>query len=145
MFKAIAMSNFDKGPYVKAVLMGRTPLLAVMKSSYFVELSRKGKLPRTFAERYGTTPDKFFVTAPELKATYRERFKGIPWEAVGLYTYLNERIKVGLMQLMAGTRKWKLNLLDRNDLVALTERASKVTGIPLVEEAEEEAIERILS
>jgi hypothetical protein len=64
---------------------------------------------------------------------------------VGLYTYLNERIKVGLMQLMAGARKWKLDLLDRNDLVALTERASKVTGIPLVEEAEEEAIERILS
>ena len=49
------------------------------------------------------------------------------------------------MQLMAGTRKWKLDLLDRNDLVALTERASKTTGIPLVEEAEEDAIERILS
>jgi hypothetical protein len=49
------------------------------------------------------------------------------------------------MQLMAGARKWKLDLLDRNDLVALTERASKVTGIPLVEEAEKEAIERILS
>ncbi len=145
MFKAMAMSNFGEGPYVKAVLMARAPLLAVMKSSYFVELSRKGKLPRTFAERHGTTPDKFFITAPELKETFGKRFKEIPWEAVGLYTYLNERIKVGLMQLMAGARKWKLDLLDRNDLVALTERASKVTGIPLVEEAEEEAIERILS
>jgi len=37
-------------------------------------------------------------------------------------------------------RKWILDLLDRNDLVALTERAAKVTGIQLVEEA----IERIL-
>ena len=145
MFKAIAISNFGKGPYVKAILMARAPLLAVMKSSYFVELSKKGKLPRTFAERYGTTPDKFFIIAPELKTTYGKKFKEIPWEAVGLYTYLNERIKVGLMQLMAGARKWNLDLLDRNDLVALTERASKVTGIPLVEEAEEEAIERILS
>jgi len=145
MFKAIAMSNFGELPYVKAVLMARAPLLAVMKSSYFVELSKKGKLPKTFAERHGTTPDKFFITAPELKATYGKRFKEISWEAVGLYTYLNERIKVGLTQLMAGARKWKLDLLDRNDLVALTERASKVTGIPLVEEAEEEAIERILS
>ncbi len=144
MFKAIAMSNFGKGPYVKAVLMARAPLLAVMKSSYFMELAEKGKLPRTFAERYGTTPGKFFITASELKAKYGKRFKEIPWEAVGLYTYLNERIKVGLMQLMAGTRKWKLDLLDRNDLVALTERASKTTGIPLVEEAEEDAIERIL-
>jgi hypothetical protein len=144
MFKAIAMSNFGKGPYIKAVLMARAPLLAVMKSSYFVELSEKGKLPRTFAQRYGTTPDKFFITTPELKTEYGERIKQIPWEAVGLYTYLNERIKVGLMQLMAGARKWKLDLLDRNDLVALTERSSKVTGIPLLEEAEEDAIEKIL-
>jgi len=145
MFKSIAMSNFGEGPYVKAVLMARAPLLAVMKSSYFLELSKKGKLPRGFAERYGTTPDKFFIVAPELKAEYGKRFEEIPWEAVGLYTYLNERIKVGLMQLMAGTRKWKLDLLDRDDLVTLTERASKTTGIPLVEEAEEDAIERILS
>jgi len=145
MFKAIAMSNFGKGPYVKAVLMGRSPLLSVMKSSYFKELAEKGRLPRTFAERYGDAPDKFFVAAPELKKKYGEKFKEIPWEAIGLYTYLYERIRVGLMQLMAGTRKWRLDLLDRNDLVSLTERAAKTTGVPLVEEAEVGAIERILA
>lgn len=144
MFKAIAMSNFGEGPYVKAILMARAPLTAVMKSSYFVELAGKGKLPRSFAESYGTTPEKFFIATPKLKALYGERFKDIPWEAVGLYSYLNERIKVGLQQLMAGARKWKLNLLDRSDLVSLTERAAKVTGIPLVEDAEADAIERIL-
>jgi len=47
--------------------------------------------------------------------------------------------------LMAGARKWKLDLIDRNDLVSLSERAAKVTGIPLAEEAEKDAIERILS
>jgi len=144
MFKSIAMSNFGKGPYVKGVLMARSPLLSVMKSSYFVELAKGGKLPKTFAERYGDTPEKFFVTVPKLKEQYGEKFKEIPWEAIGLYTYLNERIKVGLMQLMAGARKWKLDLLDRNDIVALSERAAKVTGIPLVEDAEQDAIERIL-
>jgi len=145
MFKAIAMSNFGKGPYVKGVLMGRSPLLSVMKSSYFMELTKTGKLPRKFAELYGETPDKFFATAPSLKEKHGESFKEIPWEAVGLYTYLHERIRVGLMQLMAGTRKWKLDLLDRKDLVALTERAAKTTGIPLVEEAETDAIERMLA
>jgi hypothetical protein len=45
---------------------------------------------------------------------------------------------------MAGCRKWKLNLIDRNDIFALTERAAKVTGIPLAEEAERDAIEKIL-
>jgi len=143
MYKAIAMSNFGEGPYVKSILMARAPLTAVMKSSYFVELAKEGKLPRSFAQEYGSTPEKFFVATPGLKEKFGERFKEIPWEAVGLYSYL-ERLKVGLQQLMAGARKWKLNLLDRSDLVSLSERAAKVTGIPLVEEAEADAVERIL-
>jgi len=144
IFKSIAMSNFGNGPLVKAVLMGRSPLTAVMKANYFKQLSKEGKLPRTFANRYGDTPDKFYIAAPMLKEKYGERFKEIPWEAVGLYTYLSDRVGVGLMQLMAGARKWKLDLLERNDLMALSERAAKVTGIPLAEEAEQDAIERIL-
>jgi hypothetical protein len=144
IFKAMAMSNFGDGPFVKATLMARAPLTAVMKSNYFKQLAQEGKLPKAFSDRYGTTPDKFFIAAPELKAKYGQRFKEIPWEAVGLYAYLNDRIGVGLMQLMAGARKWKLDLLDRNDLMALTERASRVTGIPLAEDVEKDAIERIL-
>jgi len=144
MFKAIAMSNFGHGPYVKAILMARAPLTAVMKSSYFVELAREGKLPKAFAEQYGTIPDQFFIAVPELRERCGEMFKEIPWEAVGLYSYLNGRIKVGLQQLMAGARKWRLNLLDRGDIVSLTERATKVTGIPLPEEVEADAMERIL-
>ena len=144
IFKAIALSNFGDGPIVKGVLMGRSPLTAVMKASYFVELAQQGKLPKSFAEKFGDTPEKFFVAAPDLKAKYGERFKEIPWEAVGLYTYLHERIRVGLMQLMAGARKWRLDLLDRSDLMALTERAARVTGIPLAEEADADQIESIL-
>ncbi|MCK4933694.1 FMN-binding glutamate synthase family protein [Candidatus Bathyarchaeota archaeon] len=144
ILKAMAMSNFGDGPLVKAVLMGRSPLTAVMKANYFRQLSEEGKLPKTFANRYGDTPDKFYITAPKLKERFGERFKEIPWEAVALHTYLTDRIGVGLMQLLAGARKWKLRLIDRNDLMALSERATKVTGIPLVEEVEQEAIERIL-
>jgi len=144
IFKSIAMSNFGEGPYVKAILMGRAPITAVMKSEYFCELAEKGKLPKDFRNRYGDTPDKFFISTPELKNTFGEKFKDIPWGAIGLYTYLTGRIGVGLKQLMAGVRKWKLNLLDRSDLVSLTERAAKATGIPLIEEIEKDAIERIL-
>jgi len=144
IFKAIAMSNFGEGPYVKAVLMGRAPITAVMKSEYFCELAEKGKLPKDFRGRYGDSPDKFFIATPELKRIYGERFKEIPWGAVGLYTYLTHRIKVGLQQLMAGTRKWRLNLIDRSDLASLTEKAAKATGIPMMHEIEQDAIERIL-
>jgi len=124
--------------------MGRSPLTAVMKANYFKQLADEGKLPKTFAERYGSTPEKFFIAAPELKEKYGARFKEIPWEAVALYTYLTDRIGVGLQQLLAGNRKWKLDLINRNDLMSLSETAAKVTGIPLPHEFEKDAIQRIL-
>ncbi len=144
IFKAIAMSNFGEGPYVKAIVMARAPLTAIMKASYFTELARSGRLPKAFSQEYGSTPEKFFIAAPKLRRMYGEDFKKIPWEAVGLYTYLNERIGVGLQQLMAGARKWKLNLLSREDLASLSVRAAKVTGIPLIEDIELDKIEEIL-
>jgi hypothetical protein len=101
-------------------------------------------LPRAFADKFGSTPDKFFIATPELKKKYGDRFKEIPWEAVAVYTYLTDRVGVGLKQLMAGNRKWKLNLLSRNDLMSLSERATKVTGIPMPDDFEKDAIERIL-
>jgi len=133
IYKAIALSNFGEGPYVKAILMGRSPLTAVMKASYFTEMAERGRLPKHFEELFGSSPEKFFITVPELKTMLGERFKEAPWGAIGLYTYM-DRIKVGLQQLMAGARKWKLNLVDRSDLIALSERAAKATGIPLPEE-----------
>ncbi len=144
IFKALAMSNFGKGPFIKAVLLGRSPITAVMKSSYFKQLSEEGKLPKAFADKFGSTPDKFFISTPELKTKYGARFKEIPWEAIGMYTYLTERIGVGLKQLLAGNRKWKLDLIGRNDLMSLSERATKVTGIPMADDFERDAIERIL-
>jgi len=144
IYKAIALSNYGDEPMVKAVLMARSPVTAVMKSSYFIQLAKEGRLARTFADRFGTTPDKFFIATPELKKQYGERANEIPWEAVGVYTYLYDRVGVGLKQLLAGSRKWKLNLISRKDLMALSERAAKVTGIPLAEDAEAEEMERIL-
>ncbi len=144
ILKAIALSNFGEEPFVKAVLMGRSPLTAVMKANYFKKLAEEGRLPRTFVEKYGDTPEKFFIATTELKEKYGERFKDIPWEAVALYTYLTDRVGVGLKQLLAGARKWKLKLINRKDLMSLSDLAAKVTGIPLPHEAEQETIEMIL-
>ncbi|MDI6883970.1 MAG: glutamate synthase-related protein [Hadesarchaea archaeon] len=144
IFKSIAMSNLGEGPLVKAVTMARAPVTAVMKATYFGELAKEKKLPHEFAEQYGTDPAKFFITGPELKKKYGKRFKDIPLPAIGLYTYLSDRIGVGLRQLMAGARKWRLDLLDRSDLTALTENASKVTGIPTMDEVESDVFEQIL-
>ena len=145
IYKAVALSNFGDGPLVKAVVMGRAPLTAVMKAKYFVELAEKGKLPKSFAERYGEKPEKFFYCTANLKAIYGEKFKKIPWSAVGLYNYIYDRIRVSLQQLLAGSRKFRLDLISRKDLVALTERASKATGIPMPHESDMELLEQILS
>jgi hypothetical protein len=144
IFKTIALSNFGDGPMVKAVLMGRSPITAAMKASYFKQLAAEGKLPKQFADQYGATPEKFFIAVPELKAKYGSKFSELPLEAVGVYTYLTDRVGVGLKQLMAGNRKWKLDLLGRGDLMSLSEIAAKVTGIPLADEVEKDALESIL-
>lgn len=144
IFKSIAMSNFGKEPLVKGVLMGRSPITAAMKSNYFKQLAAQGKLPKQFVDRYGSDPDKFFIATPELKAQFGKRYNEIPLEAIGVYTYLTDRVGVGLKQLMAGARRWKLELLGRNDLMSLSERAARVTGIPTVDEVEKDAIEKIL-
>jgi hypothetical protein len=144
IFKTIALSNFGEGPLVKAVLMGRSPITAAMKASYFKQLAQEGKLPRNFAEKFGTTPEKFFIATPELKAKYGERFADIPVESIGVYTYLTDRVGVGLKQMMAGNRKWKLDLLTRGDLMSLSSIATQVTGIPLAHEVENDAVKKIL-
>ncbi len=144
IFKSLAMSNFGGKPLVKAVLMGRSPITAAMKANYFKQLAAQSRLPKSFADRYGTEPGKFFIAMPEIKKKYGKRVNDIPLEAVGVYTYLSDRVGVGLRQLMAGARKWKLDLMGRNDLMSLSERAAKVTGIPTADEVEKDAIDKIL-
>ncbi|MGA9349219.1 MAG: glutamate synthase-related protein [Anaerolineae bacterium] len=147
IFKAMAMSNLGdgNGPYVKTISMARAPITAVMKSDYFVDLATQGKLPKNFSNLYGEDAEQFFFAATELKGRYGDEVgNGIPWPAVGLYTYFVDRIGVGLKQLLAGCRKWRLDLLDRADITALTERASRVTGIPTIDQVGQEAMAHIL-
>ncbi|MBE0516616.1 MAG: FMN-binding glutamate synthase family protein [Methanophagales archaeon] len=146
MFKAIALSNFDGNqPFVKSITMARSPLTAAMKACYFSDLAEKGRLPRDFANKYGNNPGKFFIAAEELRREYGAKLGAeIPWSAVGVYTYLSERLGLGLKQLLAGTRKFKLDLIDRNDLAALSQLASEVTGIPMMHEVEQDLLEGIL-
>jgi glutamate synthase domain-containing protein 2 len=144
IFKSIAMSNFSAKPYVKTIAMARSPITAVMKSKYFVKLSQEEKLPNKFVTLFGKEPEQFFIATTSLKEKFGSEAKKIPWGAVGLYTYFNDRIGTGLQQLMAGVRKWKLDLLDRNDIASLTERAKRVTGIPLIDEVEQDIMEEIL-
>ena len=69
--------------------------------------------------------------------------KEIPKTAIGVYTYY-ERIRVGIQQLIAGMRKFKLDLVDRNDLMALSPLAAEVTGIRMPHQVEADVFDKIL-
>jgi hypothetical protein len=146
MFKALALGNFvGNRPFVKSITMARAPITAAMKACYFAELAAKGRLPRDFANKYGNSPEKFFITTDALRAAYGDKLGNeIPWSTLGVYTYLSERLGLGLKQLLAGTRKFKLDLIDRSDLAALSELAAEVTGVPMMHEVEQDLMEGIL-
>ena len=50
----------------------------------------------------------------------------IPASAIGVYTYFDSKLGIGLKQLLAGVRKFKLNLLCRNDIAYISQRAKEV-------------------
>ena len=63
--------------------------------------------------------------------------------ALGIYTY-SDKIKVGLQQLMSGTRNMRLDTIGRCDLMALTREAAEISGIPFVMDAYRDEAMRII-
>jgi len=49
-----------------------------------------------------------------------------------------------LQQLMAGSRNFRIGAISRKDIMALTEEAAKVSGIPYLMDAYREEAEAIL-
>jgi glutamate synthase domain-containing protein 2 len=139
IFKAIALG----APYVKAVCMGRATMIPAMVGKNVAKWLEEGKLPRDIA-KYGDDPIHIFAGAFQLKSEYGDKFKDIPLGAIGMYTFC-DRISAGLQQLMAGARKFAVEYISRDDIVALTEEAAKVTGIDYVMDSDKEEIEKILS
>ena len=138
IFKAIAMG----APYVKAVCMGRALMIPGMVGKNIKKWLKEGNLPKTVS-KYGDSVEEIFICYEELRNKYGSEIENIPLGAVAMYTYC-QKIKVGLQQLMAGSRNFKISTMSRNDLMALTEEAAKISGIPYVMEAYREEAEKIL-
>jgi len=138
VFKAIAMGN----PYVKAVCMGRGLMIPGMVGKNIGKWLKEDKLPKTVS-KYGKDVKEIFVAYAELEEKFGSDMKNIPLGAVGLYTYC-QKFKVGLQQLMAGSRNFRLSTISRKDLMALTEEAAKISGIPYVMDAYADEANKIL-
>jgi len=138
IFKVMAMG----APYVKAVCMGRALMIPAFVGKNIDEWIKTNKLPPTVSE-FGKNPEEIFVCYEELADRYGKEMKSIPLGAVGVYTF-SQRLKVGLQQLMAGSRNFRLNTISRKDIMALTEEAAKISGLPYVMDAYRKEAEKIL-
>jgi len=138
IFKALALG----APYFKAVCMGRALMIPAFVGKNIKKWIDEDKLPMEI-KKHGDIPERIFITTETLKAKYGKDFARIPWGAVAMYTFA-DRLKLGLQQLMAGSRKFGLQHIDRNDIVSLTRDCTDVTGIPYVMESDMKEAERIL-
>ncbi|MGD0247547.1 MAG: FMN-binding glutamate synthase family protein, partial [Candidatus Limnocylindrales bacterium] len=126
VFKALAMGS----PYVKAVCMGRALMIPGMVGKNIGLWFEEEKVPR-LVQKYGTRIEEVFICWEEIKNTYGDAISEIPLGAIGIFTVV-QKMQIGLQQLMAGSRNFRLGTMGRNDLMSLTEECAKVTGIPYV-------------
>jgi glutamate synthase domain-containing protein 2 len=141
IFKVLAMGS----PHVKAVCMGRALMIPGMVGKNIgIWLEGGGMNVPATVSQYGTTPEEIFVTYETLHDKYGEAVEELPLGAIGLYTFV-DKLKVGLQQLMAGTRNFRVSTISRSDVMSLTEEAAKISGIPYVMDAYREQAERIIN
>ena len=138
VFKVLALG----APHTKAVCMGRALMIPGFVGKNIDKWMADGDLPKTVGE-FGTTKEEIFVTYETLRAKYGSEIDLLPLGAIAVYTYA-DRIKVGLQQLMSGSRNMTLSTISRDDLMALTEESAKVSGIPFVMDAYREEALRII-
>lgn len=145
IFKVLAMG----APYFKAVCMGRALMIPGFVGSNIEGVTRAGgraglweKLPASVA-KFGQTPEEVFVTYAALKEKYGQAVETMPLGAVAIYTFV-DKLRTGLTQFMAGARSFRLDTVNRADLVSLSEEAAQVSGIAYVMDAYKEEAERIL-
>jgi glutamate synthase domain-containing protein 2 len=142
IFKVLAMG----APFVKAVCMGRALMIPGMVGKNIGLWLQEGAnaLPKTISD-FGTKVEEIFVCYEDLVAKYgQETVKEMPLGAIGLYTFI-DKLRVGLQQIMAGSRNFKISTISRDNLMALTPEAAKVSGIPYVMDAYRQEAEKIIN
>ncbi|MBD3253673.1 MAG: FMN-binding glutamate synthase family protein [Candidatus Lokiarchaeota archaeon] len=128
IFKSMAMG----APYITCIAMARAPITAAMKAKYVGEVIDERAATPSMLNSLGFPRDKEADTLTlseafvEYDALMRKYDEAIPPAAIGVYTYFKSKLGVGLKQLLAGGRKFKLDLLSRDDIACISQRAIDV-------------------
>lgn len=140
VYKALALG----APHCKAVCMGRALMIPGMvgKNTEKWLKGNDGGLPPTIS-KFGFSKEEIFMNYEVLKEKYGSEVDELPLGAIGIYN-VSDKIRVGLQQLMAGSRCWSVEHISRQDIFSLTKECADVTGISYVMDAyRERALEII--
>ncbi|CCQ96537.1 conserved hypothetical protein [[Clostridium] ultunense Esp] len=137
IFKGLSLG----APYISMIGIGRAAMASAMIGEKVGELIKTGNIPKDLL-KYGNTVEEIFTDIRELKDIYGSKINNISTGAVGLYSYIN-RVSTGLKQLMALNRKFTLDEIGREDIIALTKEAAEVAGIPTFMDLKREIVKRV--
>lgn len=137
IFKGLSIG----APYVSLIGVGRAAMASAMVGKKVGELIENGNVPKELS-KYGSTREEIFNHIRELKDIYGSEAYEISTGAIGVYSYVN-RISTGLKQLMALNRKFTLDKIGREDVIALTKEVSEITGIQNFIDLKERVIELV--
>jgi len=138
IFKVLALGS----PHMKAVCMGRALMIPGFVGKNIGLWMAEQDLPKTVSQ-FGTTKEEIFVNYETLKGEYGDVVDDFPLGAIALHAFC-DKLRVGLQQLMSGSRNFSLPSISRADLVALTEEAAGISGIPYVMDAYRDEAMRII-
>jgi glutamate synthase domain-containing protein 2 len=139
IYKVLALGS----PHTKAVCMGRALMIPGFVGKNIELWMQEENLPKVVAE-HGTTKEEIFVAYETVKKEYGDEVDNMPLGALALYTF-SDKLKVGLQQLMSGSRKFDTPSISRSDVFALTEEAARISGLDYVMDVQREEAMRIIS
>jgi hypothetical protein len=149
IFKAIALC----APFTKLVCMGRAPMIpgflgsnieGVFKPERRAAVSGHWEELPPSVKNLGTCPEEIFAGWEAVADKVGEdEMANIPFGAVAMYGYA-DKLGCGLQQFMAGARKFKLDQIARDDLMAANRETAEVTGIPYMTESQHDRAMAIL-
>ena len=117
VFKGLAYGD----GYVLGIGLCRASMAAAMTGKTIGEQIKAGDVPERL-KAYGSTIEEIFCDLPDLRALYGTRANAFSTGAIGVFSYLN-KIAFGLKHFAALNRKFKIDLLDKSDLIPLTSEA----------------------
>ena len=150
IFKAIALC----APFTKLVCMGRAPMIPGFLGSNIEGVfkpERKttvngnwDKLPSS-VQAVGTYPEEIFAGWEAVRQKVGDKEMGnIPFGAIAMYGYA-DKLACGLQQFMAGARRFSLDKITRDDLMAANRETAEVSGIPYMTDAQNDRALDILN